>query len=116
MKAASDATADVVVCHGGSGTSYGALAAGLPIVFVPTFADQLTNAQLISGAGAGMVVEASASGQPGFRVLGPSDGPRIREAVVEVIAGQSYRLAAKRLAGEIRLSASVGDSLARVAP
>jgi UDP:flavonoid glycosyltransferase YjiC (YdhE family) len=110
------ASADVVVCHGGSGTSYGALAAGLPIVFVPMFADQLTNAQLISGAGAGMVVEASASGQPGFRVLGSSDGPRIRDAVVEVIANDSYRLAAQRLAGEIRLSASVGDSLALVAP
>ena len=63
-----------------------------------------------------MVVEASASGQPGFRVLGPSDGPRIREAVVELIVNDSYRLAAQRLAGEIRLSASVGDSLALVAP
>jgi hypothetical protein len=32
--------ASMVLCHGGSGTTYGALAAGLPIVFVPMFADQ----------------------------------------------------------------------------
>lgn len=30
--------ADLVVCHGGSGTAFGALAAGVPLVTVPVFA------------------------------------------------------------------------------
>src|SRR5262245_6866381 len=34
------AVADLVVCHGGSGTTYGAVAAGVPVVAVPMFADQ----------------------------------------------------------------------------
>ena len=35
----------LVVCHGGSGTVLGALAAGLPLVILPLFADQLVNAR-----------------------------------------------------------------------
>ena len=31
--------ADLVVCHGGSGTAFGALAAGVPVVAVPLFAE-----------------------------------------------------------------------------
>jgi len=58
--------ASMVLCHGGSGTTYGALAAGLPIVFVPMFADQRTNAQLISVAGAGVVVDVGSKSEPGF--------------------------------------------------
>lgn len=51
------AVADVVVSHGGSGTAFGALAAGLPSVFFPLFADQPSNAELISAAGAGIAVD-----------------------------------------------------------
>ena len=36
--------AGLVVCHGGSGTTYGALAAGVPLVVVPVFANQFANA------------------------------------------------------------------------
>jgi UDP:flavonoid glycosyltransferase YjiC (YdhE family) len=36
-------SADLVVCHGGSGTAFGALAAGVLIVVVPLFADQFEN-------------------------------------------------------------------------
>ena len=35
--------ASLVICHGGSGTTFGALAAGLPLVIVPLFADQFAN-------------------------------------------------------------------------
>ena len=37
------AEADLVVCHGGSGTVFGAVAAGIPLVVVPVFADQFEN-------------------------------------------------------------------------
>jgi UDP:flavonoid glycosyltransferase YjiC (YdhE family) len=49
---------DLVVCHGGSGTVYGALAAGVPVVCVPLFADQPDNGRTVAAAGAGLVVEA----------------------------------------------------------
>ncbi len=107
------ARASAVVCHGGSGTSYGALAAGLPTVFVPMFADQHTNARLISDAGAATVVGEVPSS--GFRVLGPSDVARIRAAVTDVLTKDSYREAAQRLAVEIGAATSVDECLAELA-
>ena len=47
----------VVVGHGGSGTTFGALAAGVPVVIVPLFADQFANAERVAEAGAALVVE-----------------------------------------------------------
>jgi hypothetical protein len=49
--------ADLVVCHGGSGTTLAALAAGVPLVIVPLFADQFENARRIGATRAGRVVE-----------------------------------------------------------
>lgn len=98
--------ASMVLCHGGSGTTYGALAAGLPIVFVPMFADQRTNAQLIAVAGAGIVVDVGSKSEPGFRAIEASDVPRIRAAVLEVLAKSSYPLAAQVIAEEINATGS----------
>jgi len=101
----------MVLCHGGSGTTYGALAAGLPIVFVPMFADQRTNAQLISVAGAGVVVDVGSKSEPGFRAIAGMDVPRIRAAVTEVLAKSSYALAAQVIAEEISSTGSARDCL-----
>lgn len=49
--------ARVVVCHAGSGTTLGALAAQVPIVAVPLFADQPDNAERIVATGCGRCVE-----------------------------------------------------------
>jgi len=103
--------ASMVLCHGGSGTTYGALAAGLPIVFVPMFADQRTNAQLISVAGAGVVVDVGSKSEPGFRAIAGMDVPRIRAAVTEVLAKSSYALAAQVIAEEISSTGSARDCL-----
>ena len=46
--------AAVVVCHGGSGTTFGALAAGVPLVICPLFADQSMNGRLWRRRGAGL--------------------------------------------------------------
>jgi hypothetical protein len=51
------AQASLVVCHGGSGTVLGALAANLPLVIMPLFADQFANARTLADAGAAVVVE-----------------------------------------------------------
>jgi UDP:flavonoid glycosyltransferase YjiC (YdhE family) len=50
------ARAKLVVCHGGSGTVLGALAAGLPLVILPLFADQPANAERLARAGAARAV------------------------------------------------------------
>jgi UDP:flavonoid glycosyltransferase YjiC (YdhE family) len=103
--------ASMVLCHGGSGTTYGALAAGLPIVFVPMFADQRTNAQLIAVAGAGVVVDVGSKSEPGFRAIAAPDVPRIRAAVLEVLAESSYAIAAQVIAEEIASTGSARDCL-----
>src|SRR5262249_52436047 len=54
------AEASVVVCHGGSGTTLGALAAGVPLVMVPQFADQFVNGERIASSGAGRCVAPAA--------------------------------------------------------
>jgi hypothetical protein len=51
--------ASLVVCHGGSGTVLGALAAAIPLVIMPLFADQFANARALEAAGAAAVVEPS---------------------------------------------------------
>ncbi|MEV2236791.1 glycosyltransferase [Micromonospora sp. NPDC049891] len=45
---------DVVVHHGGSGTTLGALAAGVPQLVLPQGADQFANAEALCVAGAGL--------------------------------------------------------------
>ncbi|WP_280727747.1 nucleotide disphospho-sugar-binding domain-containing protein [Kitasatospora sp. MAA4] len=107
-------SADVVVCHGGSGTTFGALAAGVPLVVVPLFADQPANGRLVEAAGAGLLV-APSGGAPGtMGVPGPDDVPRIRAAVEAVLADASYRAAAQRIAAEVGMLPTVGEVLGEV--
>jgi len=82
------AVADLVVCHGGSGTTYGALAAGLPLVLVPIFADQFENAQRVAAAGAGITVDGPHAIADGIRTVLASDscGTRAR-AIADEVAG-----------------------------
>jgi UDP:flavonoid glycosyltransferase YjiC (YdhE family) len=78
-----------VVCHGGSGSTLGALAAGVPLVVVPLFADQPLNARRVEAVGAGLVVR-------------PPDPTAIRAAVRRVLQEEPFRAAAERLAAELR--------------
>lgn len=81
------AEASVVVCHGGSGTTLGALAAGLPQVVVPLFADQPENARRVAAVGAGVVAEPVPEA--------------LRDAVVEVLGDPAYARRAGEIAAEI---------------
>jgi UDP:flavonoid glycosyltransferase YjiC (YdhE family) len=81
--------ADVVVCHGGSGTVYGALAAGAPLVVVPVFADQFENGRRVAAAGAGVVVEVDGGSRA--RVINEGDAPLIQDAIETVLATPDYR-------------------------
>jgi UDP:flavonoid glycosyltransferase YjiC (YdhE family) len=81
------AAADVVVCHGGSGTVLGTLAAGLPQVVVPLFADQPYNAERVALIGAGLVASPRVDS--------------IRAAVTHLLDQGSFRAAAQRVAREM---------------
>lgn len=107
--------AAVVVCHGGSGTTFGALAAGVPLVFVPFFADQPANARRCAGAGAGLVVGPNARGEGPVAPLGPGDVAPLRAAIDEVLSDGSFAASARRLAEEMAAFASVDEVLAQLA-
>src|ERR1700690_1914065 len=82
------ARADALVCHGGSGTVRGALAAGVPMVAVPLFADQPHNARCIAAAGVGIA-------------LPDPNAASLRAALERVLASADFGRSARRIADEI---------------
>jgi UDP-glucoronosyl and UDP-glucosyl transferase len=82
--------ATVMVTHGGSGSMLGALAAGLPLVVLPLFADQPYNAARVAALGAGMTVAG-----------GPGAAGQIGAAVTAVLDNPAYQVGAQRIAAEI---------------
>jgi hypothetical protein len=78
--------ADAVVCHGGSGTTLGALAYGVPLVVTPLFADQPFNAIAVAAAGAGVVVAVD----------------EIGAGLERVLDDEAFRSAAQHVADEMR--------------
>jgi UDP:flavonoid glycosyltransferase YjiC (YdhE family) len=112
--------ADLVVCHGGSGTALGALAAGVPMVIVPVFADQFENGHRIAEAGAAILVTAgpgrrpgreSAGGLPDRKVIGLTDAPRITGGIEAVLGSPRYRRQAARISAEMAAAPPVDDVL-----
>lgn len=91
------AHASVVVCHGGSGTVLGTLAAGVPLVIAPLFADQPENARRVQEVGAGVVVRAAEPSGP----AGAIDPEDLRRAITRVLDDPGPAAAARRLADEI---------------
>jgi UDP:flavonoid glycosyltransferase YjiC (YdhE family) len=81
---------DLVVTHGGSGTTMAALAHGLPLVVIPISADQPENADRCAALGVA-------------RVIQPAElsADLAREAAREVLGNGAYRLAAERMRDEI---------------
>src|SRR5690606_30440246 len=96
--------ASVVVCHGGSGTTFGALARGVPVVVVPMFADQPVNAVAVERAGAGTVVRPADR-----RSLGDGDAERIERAVRVIVDRSRSR---PDLGGPRRAAAAIGAEMA----
>jgi UDP:flavonoid glycosyltransferase YjiC (YdhE family) len=80
--------ARVMVCHGGSGSTLGALAAEVPLVVVPLFADQPDNAERVEATGSGRRVDP-----------GPELAERVGAAVQE--------LAKQPPAGSARIAAEI---------
>lgn len=104
-----------VVSHGGSGTVLGALAAGVPQVVVPLFADQSANARRVHEVSAGVAVEAREEADTApRRVVGDKDVPRIRAAVEQVLESPRFAHAAMKIAAEMSALPTVEAVLAKL--
>jgi UDP:flavonoid glycosyltransferase YjiC (YdhE family) len=101
------AHARVVVCHGGSGTTLGALAAGVPLVVTPLFADQPQNGRRVAAVGAGLVVEPHDDGA----IRSAVDPAALHDAIATALADESFQQAASRIAAEIRALPPVDEAL-----
>ncbi|MGW5151810.1 glycosyltransferase [Rhodococcus koreensis] len=85
-------TCSAVVGHGGHGTTFRALAHGLPMLILPMSAltDQRTIGKTVAAVGAGKVLRKTAHPR------------RIRGALDELLAAESFRTAAATLGARIR--------------
>jgi UDP:flavonoid glycosyltransferase YjiC (YdhE family) len=95
--------AAAMVCHGGTGTMLGGLAAGVPMVVVPQFADQPDNAERVAAVGAGIGV--------GGGEAAPATAEEVRVAVTRLLTEPSYRKAADAMAEEIAALAPVDEAV-----
>ena len=105
------ASASVVVCHGGSGTTLGTLAAGVPLVIVPLFADQPENARRVADLGAGVAVGPRDQAAP-TSAVDPHD---LRRAIVDVLSDPAPADVARRVAREIEALPPVDEAVAVIA-
>ena len=96
--------AAAALVHGGSGSTLGALAAGVPLVVLPLFADQPQNARRVAEVGAGVAVE------PNRDELDATVRP-LRKAIRRVLDDPSYGERARALADESRALPVVDDAL-----
>ena len=105
------AAAELVVCHGGSGTVNGALAAGLPFVVCPLFADQNRNADTIQRVGAGAVLRSQRAPAGGVATLEHDDAPGIADAIIAVLNTSTYREVAQRIASTIAAAPPLSETV-----
>ena len=82
--------ASALVGHGGTGTTLAGLAAGVPQVVVPLFADQPYNAERVEAVNAGVALQG-----------GPAAIGGLGAALQQVLDGDWYRAGAKRMAEQI---------------
>jgi UDP:flavonoid glycosyltransferase YjiC (YdhE family) len=106
------AAADLVVCHGGSGTVFGALAHGVPVLAVPLFADQFENGRRVVQSGAGLNIQGEHAGDMSLRgAISDHRALQIAEGIDSVLATVSYRLQARRIAAEMAATSPVDGVL-----
>ena len=96
--------AAAAVVHGGSGSTLGAIAAGVPLVVVPLFADQPQNARRVAEVGAGRAVEPN-------RDDPDATAAALRDAVGRVLEEPSYGERARALADELRAEPPVDGAV-----
>ncbi len=96
--------AAAMVGHGGFGTTRMGLSAGVPMVVVPSFADQPFNARRVAALGAGIALD------------GDTDGiGRLGDAVQVLLDDGCYRAAAQRIANDVATLPIVDEAPAYLA-
>ncbi|RZQ62783.1 glycosyltransferase [Amycolatopsis suaedae] len=94
---------DLVVHHGGAGTTLGSLGAGVPQLFLPQGADQFIHAGVVTEAGGGE------------QLLGEAFGAdAVAETARRLLDEPGYRQVAGRIAGEIAEMPSPAEVATRV--
>jgi UDP-glucoronosyl and UDP-glucosyl transferase len=106
--------AAMVVCHSGSGTVYGALAAGVPLVVMPIWGDNMANAATVTTAGAGIEITTGQDIQGDRLLVGREDSARIRDAIETVLAAAAYRQAAQAIAAEMATAPAITTLLTQL--
>ncbi len=97
------AGAAAIVCHGGYGSTLGALAYGVPLVVLPLFsADQWANAEAVDRAGAGIALGGEGTGRRVFDLPDADAIGRLPGAVQRLLADAGYRTQARGIAEAIR--------------
>ena len=94
---------DAVITHGGSGTTLGALAFGVPLLLLPQGADQYSNAERIVAAGAGRQL-----------LRDDVSVDAVRESLHAVLDDASYRRSAEVIQTEIHEMPDTGDAIRRI--
>jgi UDP:flavonoid glycosyltransferase YjiC (YdhE family) len=95
--------ANVVVAHAGSGSTFGALAHGCPLLLLPQGADQFENASACAAAGAAIAL-----------FPGDQTPEQLRAALAELLTEPRYADAARAIADEIAAMPSAAEVAARL--
>ncbi len=104
---------DVLVIHGGAGTSLLTIAAGVPACFLPLQADQPILAKRLTDLGAGLIVGSGPEDRRPFPAvdmasLRPED---VRDSVRRLLAERSFALAMRRLGRQGRAHPPVAEAV-----
>lgn len=90
--------ADLLIHHGGHGSSMTGLITGTPAVIVPTYSERESNARRVAALGAGVVVTPT-EGASGEKSLPPEE---LRSKVRQVLSDPSFAAGARRVAESMR--------------
>jgi UDP:flavonoid glycosyltransferase YjiC (YdhE family) len=104
--------ADVIVCHGGFGSTLGALAHGTPLVILPLFSsDQWANGEAVARAGAGVTIADDRSARNVLDLPGAETIRGLAGAVSSVVDDPTHRREAGRIADAMSALPPVDESV-----
>jgi UDP:flavonoid glycosyltransferase YjiC (YdhE family) len=104
--------ADVIVCHGGFGSTLGALAHGTPLVILPLFSsDQWANGEAVARAGAGVTIADDRSARNVLDLPGAETIRGLAGAVSSVVGDPTHRREAGRIADAMSALPPVDESV-----
>lgn len=90
---------DLMIHHGGFGSSQTGLYAGTPAVIIPTYSERESNARKIAALGAGVFVLPNADASGKKKSI---DSVELRTKIERVLSDPSYKDIAKRISGKLK--------------